>query len=198
MSSRVFMGEDLCADDDWNKAAGDYTVAAFTLVSELRRYSSWALSIMHWFHPACRDLRRKLDKAREALAPHIERRQRIKMEKLARGEPSPFDDSIEWFEDEFQADYDPAISQITLSVVAIHTTTDLLRQTMIDIAQHPELFAALREEAIRVVGTHGLKKASLYNLKLMDSVVKESQRLKPIGLGTYSCCPRGFPNKTPS
>lgn len=38
----------------------------------------------------------------------------------------------------------------------------------------------MREEIIRVITEHGWRKTSLYNLKLMDSVLKESQRLKPV------------------
>ncbi|KAI8239423.1 Cytochrome P450 monooxygenase eqxH [Colletotrichum sp. SAR 10_99] len=56
---------------------------------------------------------------------------------------------------------------------------------MMDLAQHPELFQPLREELVRVLGTEGLKKSALNNLKLMDSVLKESQRLKPALLCTW-------------
>ncbi|KAJ0275931.1 hypothetical protein Brms1b_011792 [Colletotrichum noveboracense] len=56
---------------------------------------------------------------------------------------------------------------------------------MVDLAQHPELFQPLREELARVLGTEGLKKSALNNLKLMDSVIKESQRLKPALLCTW-------------
>lgn len=65
-----------------------------------------------------------------------------------------------------------------LSLVAIHTTSDLLQEAMIRIAQHPGLFKVLRDEIVEVLGKDGLKKTALYNLKIMDSVLKESQRLK--------------------
>ncbi|WYZ38065.1 hypothetical protein EsH8_II_001571 [Colletotrichum jinshuiense] len=55
---------------------------------------------------------------------------------------------------------------------------------MIQIARHPEFFQSLRREVIEVLSTHGLKKTALYELKLMDSVIKESQRMKPILLST--------------
>lgn len=71
-----------------------------------------------------------------------------------------------------------SIFRIGLSLVAIHTTSDLLQEVMIRIAQHPELFEVLRNEIVEVLGRDGLKKTALYNLKTMDSVLKESQRLK--------------------
>lgn len=67
------------------------------------------------------------------------------------------------------------------------TTTDLINQTMIQILLHPEIIKPLREEIIQVVAEQGgWKKQTLYNLKLMDSVIKESQRLKPITIITMA------------
>ena len=117
-----------------------------------------------------------------ALEPHLQRREKIKAAALARGESSPFNDSIEWYEQEGST-LNPAINQVSLSVVAIHTTTDLLCEAMINIATHPELFKPMREEVVRVLSSQGLKKTALYELQLMDSVLKETQRLKPIQLG---------------
>lgn len=54
---------------------------------------------------------------------------------------------------------------------------------MLQIARHPEIFQPLRDEVVEVLGKQGLQKISLYNLKLMDSVFKEAQRLKPILIG---------------
>ncbi|KAI8303521.1 Cytochrome P450 monooxygenase [Colletotrichum sp. SAR11_240] len=122
----------------------------------------------------------------DVLKPHIERRNAKKAQAVASGDTTAtFDDAIEWFSQIFKGKYDPATQQITLSLVAIHTTSDLLQQTMVDLAQHPELFQPLREELVRVLGTEGLKKSALNNLKLMDSVLKESQRLKPALLCTW-------------
>ncbi|TDZ54988.1 Cytochrome P450 monooxygenase eqxH [Colletotrichum trifolii] len=69
-----------------------------------------------------------------------------KADALARGDKATlFDDAIEWFEQAFDGDYGPAIQQVTLSLVAVRTTSDLLQQTMVDLACHPELFQPLRE-----------------------------------------------------
>lgn len=56
-------------------------------------------------------------------------------------------------------------------------------ETLFNIAQHPDLFQPLREEITNVLTAEGFKKTALYNLKLMDSVIKESQRLRPVLLG---------------
>ncbi|KAG6288684.1 hypothetical protein E4U46_003091 [Claviceps purpurea] len=57
-------------------------------------------------------------------------------------------------------------------------------KVMLDIACNPELVEPLRKEIISVLGVAGWSKHSLYQLKLMDSVLKESQRLKPIAIAS--------------
>jgi hypothetical protein len=53
-----------------------------------------------------------------------------------------------------------------------------------DLCGKEDLIQALRDEVITVIGEEqGWKKATLYKLKRMDSTLKESQRLKPIGIG---------------
>lgn len=182
MSTRVFMGAELCRDKGWIKAAADYTAAAFSIGWELSHWPRWSRPLVHWFLPGCWEVRRLLTQARRVLKPHLDRRNARKIDALARGDKNVvFDDSIEWIEDVKGAgNFDPATEQISLSLVAIHTTSDLLQQTMIDLARNQHLIEPLREELVRVLGAEGLKKTALYNLKLMDSVIKETQRLKPV------------------
>ncbi|RGP79184.1 putative cytochrome p450 monooxygenase lova [Fusarium longipes] len=185
MSSRVFMGEDLCRDEKWLEVSSDYTVQLFQTADTLRKYPRWVRPYVHWFLPSCQTLRKQLQVVRAHLQPHIDRRNAAKQEAIAEGRSSPFDDAIEWFEKEYDNKSDPAIEQIRLSLVAIHTTTDLLSETMFNIALHPELLKPLREEIASVLSEEGVKKTSLYNLKLMDSVIKESQRMRPVTLGSF-------------
>ncbi|KAE9566254.1 Cytochrome P450 monooxygenase eqxH [Colletotrichum fructicola] len=180
MSTRVFMGGELCQDDEWIKASSEYTAAAFGVGWELGYYPRWSRPYVHWFLPSCWRVRRLLADCRRILKPHLERR------KVKKSQGVQFDDSIEWFEEVYKnRKYDPATEQITLSLVAIHTTSDLLQTVLIDLARNPELIQPLRDELARVLPAEGLKKTALYNLKLMDSVIKESQRMKPVLLSTW-------------
>ncbi|KAK1983700.1 cytochrome P450 [Colletotrichum cereale] len=181
LSTRVFMGEELCRNEDCVRATGNYTTAAVYAGAELNQYPRWARPFIHWFFPSCWGVRSLLAKCRKTLKPHLERRNA-----LVRGDTSvAFDDSIQWYEQECKDKFDPATEQISMSLVAIHTTSDLLQQTMLDLTCNPELFGPLREELVRVLRSEGLNKTALYNLKLMDSVIKESQRLKPALLSTF-------------
>ncbi|KAJ0108738.1 cytochrome p450 [Diaporthe amygdali] len=184
MSTRIFMGEEMCRNEEWVGAVSDYTRIAFDTANMLRTWPGFMRPIVHWFLPSCQEVRAKLAVARRILQPVVEERKALKAEALARGETLPvFDDAMGWFEKEYGPDHDPVNLQIMLSIVAIDTTTDLLQQTILQIARHPEVVQPLRDEVVEVLGKQGLKKTSLYNLRLMDSVFKEAQRLKPILIG---------------
>lgn len=180
ISSRIFIGQELCRSKQWLEASRAWTHVAFQAVFTLRAYPRFWRPWIHWFIPCVNDSRRKLKLCREVLQPYIDKRNIVKAEAIARGEPSPFDDSIEWFEQENKTDFDPAQKQLQLIVAAVHTTTDLLVVALVNIAKNPEIIGPLREEIISSLSEEGLKISAFEKLKLMDAVFKESQRLKPI------------------
>lgn len=227
VSTRIFMGEELCRNEEWLNESALFAACAFNAVEVLRH---WPSILRPWVAPfiaECRETRARIARCREIMEPYVTARRVAKAKALAEGVKSPvYDDSLEWFEKEYGR-YDAATSQyvslytlstdtdihasstpfpefnhsctswfyhdisnenellfrITLSIAAIHTTSDLMSEIMTQLARHPEMFQPLRQEVVEVLSRDGLKKTALYNLKLMDSVIKECQRLKPITLG---------------
>jgi cytochrome P450 len=151
-------------------------------VKKLRLFPKFSRPIVHWFLPECRLVRRLLNEARVIIQEVLDRRRAEKIAAAAEGRPIPRpEDAVEWAEAESKDDpYDPAVFQIALSMAAIHTTADLLTQTLMNLVQRPGLIDDLRAEIIEVFKAEGWTKPALFNLKLMDSVLKETQRLKPI------------------
>jgi cytochrome P450 len=94
---------------------------------------------------------------------------------------------MQWMEESAEGrPYDPAVAQLSFSLAAIHTTSDMLTQALLDLCGKDDLIKELREEIVTVIQGEGWKKTTLYKLKLMDSVLKESQRLKPVSIGELS------------
>ncbi|KAI0410935.1 cytochrome P450 [Xylaria grammica] len=182
LSSLVFLGQKLCRNDDWLKITSQLPVDLFYAAYKLRMYPKLLRPLVHWFLPECQRIRSELAQARSIITPVIKQRQVEKRKALGEGLPVPtYDDAIDWAEEESKRiKYEPATFQVGLSVAAIHTTTDLLSQTILELLTHPELIQPLRDEAVEVLRIHGWTKAGLYNLKLMDSILKETQRVKPI------------------
>ncbi|KAK2006288.1 cytochrome P450 [Colletotrichum eremochloae] len=182
ISARVFLGEELCRNPAWLNIAVSHIRTGFMAALSLRMFPAFARPFVHWFLPPCRELRFQVRKARELIRPIIERRRSEKAAPIARGEaPMEYNDGIEWSDAYANGRvFDRVDLQLGLSIAAVHNTTDLLSQVVYDLAGDPGMLERLREEAVQVIGTMGWSKTSLYNLKLHDSVIKESQRIKPI------------------
>ncbi|KAI1820163.1 cytochrome P450 [Xylaria intraflava] len=185
MSSRVFLGNELCRDDAWLAISKGYALNMFAAIRRFQHYPPQLRKLMQWFIPECKVVRGQFNAAADILDPIIAARHKLKNDARAAGKEMPsFNDALEWAQKEAAlkgCTFDMTTFQLMLSVVAIHTSTDLLVQTMLDLAQHPEAMQPLRDEIAGILKADGWKKTSLYNMKLLDSVLKETQRLKPVG-----------------
>jgi cytochrome P450 len=76
--------------------------------------------------------------------------------------------------------YDPTLTQLRLAYAAVHTTSDMMTKVLSAICEHDELVKPLREEIVAVVKEHGWTEAALAKMLLLDSVLKETQRLEPL------------------
>lgn len=185
----MFLGEELCRNEAWLRISREYATTVFPATDILRVYPAGIIrSIAARVLPICRAAQAQVAEARSILQPVLDRRAAAKAAAAADGKVLEFNDAIDWFENaatKTKAKYDPAAMQLFLSIVAIHTTSDLMSQIMTDLAAHPEIIDDLRKEIKDVLSDGGWKKTTLTNMKLLDSVIKESQRLKPIQLGKF-------------
>ncbi|KAK6206958.1 cytochrome P450 [Colletotrichum tabaci] len=180
VSALVFLGPELCRDPVWLDITINYPSKAMAAAKVLRSYPSPIRRLVHWFLPCCRELRRMLRMARLAIEP-IQRRRR-EQEAGAGGAAS--DNALAWIEKLASRQKDStaqtaAFQQLGLSILANASSTDLISQNILDLCRNPELIEPLRDEVLRET-SGGWKTSSLYGLRLMDSVLKETLRLKPI------------------
>ncbi|CAH0046014.1 unnamed protein product [Clonostachys solani] len=186
VSSRIYLGDELCHDERWLAITKLYTTHFFTAATKLRMYPSNVRRLVHWLIPECKLLRSQFNDAQQILQPIVNHRRGLRRATLATGESVPeFGDALGWVEREAAAKSvhcNPSIFQLLLSTVSINTTADLLEQCMLCIAQYPSIISPLREEICHVLRHRGWSKSSLASMKLLDSVIKESQRLKPTSI----------------
>ena len=124
MSSKVFLGDELCHNERWLGITVNYALVGMRGVQILRMFPYYLRDLVHWFIPACREARALLNEARELITPVLEKRRAQKNNSEAEGKKATkFNDAIEWYEQVSKgAYYDAAIAQLTLSLAAIHTT----------------------------------------------------------------------------
>lgn len=134
---------------------------------------------------SCRKVQRELREAERIIIPVLEERGITKEAASKEGRTLPrYNDAMEWLEQVAKGrSYDLAAIQLTFSVAAIHTTSDMMTQAIYDLCGREELVQELRDEIVSVISKEGWKKTAMYKLQVMDSFLKESQRLKPINIG---------------
>jgi cytochrome P450 len=171
LSSRIFLPEPLCHDADWLRIATEYTVDFFAAAYALRMVPVALRPIMHWFLPQTRKTRKDVEIATRLIEPELRRRRKeyAQAEKEGRQIKKPVD-ALTWME---------------TALGAIHTTANTFVMAVYDLIERPEYVKLLREEVEAHWDGGALTKSVLYNLKLMDSFMKESQRLNPVTLGMY-------------
>ncbi|KAJ3940979.1 uncharacterized protein N0V96_008854 [Colletotrichum fioriniae] len=163
-------------------------VNTFSAAEILRQYPSYLRHIACYFIPQCRLLKEQVAEARRVLNPVLEKREWEKKMALSEGRTEPsYKDAIQWVMEESQGSpFDPVGAQLGLSIVAIHTTTDLATETMLRLMVRPKLMEDVRAEIVAVLRKEGWTKSALFNMKLLDSVIKEAQRLKPTTSATMN------------
>lgn len=158
-----------------------------------------ALNIRQWPHflrplayrlmPQCRELENDCKRSFDIINPVLSKRRLEVEERKKKGlEPKKYMDAMQWMEDAAKGRwYDPAASQMAFAIAANFTGADSLSNALLHICADQKLVEELRAEIIEVLGGEGgLNKQALTKMHLMDSVLKEQQRLKPIAVGKFS------------
>lgn len=140
--------------------------------------------LAYWVNPKSKSLRDAVRDARQMINPELKKRQAAVDAAKAEGrKPPKVADTLGWMYDIMKGrmDVDYVGGQLSLTMAAIHTTTESTCAALIDICQHPEAADEMRKEVIDVLSKDGWAKTSLYKLRLMDSFLKEGQRVRPMG-----------------
>lgn len=182
ISSRVFLGKDLCRNKRWLEISKTYAVDIFIVSLIMRCCPSFLRPIVYWVIPQSRSIRKAVRDTHSIIDPEMQRRKGAIDEALRDGRKLPNTaDSLGWMYEGSRGDpnVDYAAGQLAMNLAAIHTTTETTCTALLDICEYPDLAARLRQEIVEVISEFGWTKTSLYKLRLMDSFLKESQRFRP-------------------
>lgn len=178
VSSRVFVGPELCANKDWLDVSVNFTGHAMTAVEALAKWPSFSRPFVYRFLPEVRNTRKEFARAEQILAPVFKKRREQNRKAREAGEAgSKVADTIGWYDEVAKGQpYNEAQAQIGLSLAAIHTTSEMVSGVITDLCDHPECFDPVRQDMEAAIREHGWTKKALQNMKLVDSLMKESQR----------------------
>ncbi|KAI1100328.1 cytochrome P450 [Jackrogersella minutella] len=211
ISGAIFIGPELCRSDDYLKASIGYTLDFINAVSKLKQWRGQWRWLGRYFTPEVDKLFTERKKAHAFLRPVIEQRRAA----MAAGRELP-DDTLQWMlnkVDEFGLSDDKlAETQLNLSMAAIHTTTLTVTMILYDLVVRPDVIEEVRKEVRTVLAANNgvMTSHALFEMKLLDSVMKESQRVnpgsmvrfqryvaKPVTLSDGTHLPAGYMLETP-
>ncbi|KAJ6459072.1 cytochrome P450 [Mycena sanguinolenta] len=194
-TNRLFVGLPLCRNQAYLNISIGYTVAVFKRCHILSLFPRWIRPIIGpLMSPKKEADRRTL----EFLGPIISERL-AKEEELGPDWPDKPNDLISWLmQDAAPADKTvPALAHrvLIVNMAAIHTSTMTLVNVLLDLTTYPSHIQSMREEVERVIMQEGWTKAALNSMHLVDSFIRESQRLNgssPVALTRKVVAKDGF------
>ncbi|CAG8952503.1 hypothetical protein HYFRA_00009606 [Hymenoscyphus fraxineus] len=180
---RVFVGLDLCRNDDWRAACKGFSTSAIQTAAILMGYSWWKRPLAAPFVKEYRELKKHITKLQAHLDTLLNARlSHGKAQHSDGGEPPK--DFIDWWLDNApkakrEDSYALTLGMIQLNIAGIQSTGMVVMQALFDLASRPEYTTALLSELSHVTHSTGsteLTPSSISKLVKLDSFLKESQR----------------------
>ncbi|KAJ0311102.1 hypothetical protein COL516b_001805 [Colletotrichum fioriniae] len=184
LSTLVFLGKRFTKNKEWLYICTQYPQGIFGAIGGLLSTPKFLRPALYRFLPQIIALKKYGEVARTLIVPEIEERRRLR----DAGADVKFNDALEWYYKNSskrgkEEDFDAVSAMISLAFASTHTTVDLLCNVLYDLAAHPECISPMREEIDKVLTEDGgWKKTTLYKMRLMDSFLKETQRMNPVQL----------------
>lgn len=177
-TSRVFVGPELCQNEEWLRTATGYTLDVHKASEELFTYPAIVRPLVVLFLRSYRQLRGRFGVARRLLLPAFKER----TSKNGIGNQ----DMLQWLVDAAQGrDSEPdrlVKRMLFLNMAAIHTTATTATNMLLDPCARPEYIDILRQEMTTAIQEDGgIKPSTLPKLKKLDSFMRESRRLNTLG-----------------
>lgn len=171
VSGSVFIGSELCRREEYLHASINYTVDAFRAIGKLKKWHKLLRPVGQYFTPELKKIAEHRQAARKFLIPVISQRRAL----MADGGELP-DDMLQWMMNKAEklniSDIQLADAQLSLSMAAIHTTTNAANDALCELVVRPEVMADIRTEVRRVLKDHNgvVSNQAIFDMKLLDSV----------------------------
>ncbi|PSN58628.1 cytochrome P450 monooxygenase-like protein [Corynespora cassiicola Philippines] len=187
VSGRVFVGPELCEDQQYLECATNYTLNLIEAVTAIKQLRPWMRPFMASRTSEIRRLRQREKRLVEYLYPLIKQRQEATKDP---GWEKP-DDMMQWMLDRGAKDNTSAEQyakyQLSLIFAAIETTSLTATNIFYTLAATPEYIGPLREEICSVLAEHEghITTKALQQMEKLDSYMKEVNRFYPPGITSF-------------
>ncbi|OHF00854.1 cytochrome P450 [Colletotrichum orchidophilum] len=187
-SGRIFIGPELCRNEEYLDAAIYYTVDLMKAVRRVANITPWLRPFTAARTPEVKKVHYRVEEADKFLRPVVTARKEA--------EKSPDyqkpDDMLQWIMESQKKfgqknDRELARYQLGISFAAIHTTTVTTANALYTLAAMPELVPMLRDDIQQALSeSNGVfTSGAMQNMKKLDSFLKETMRFYSLGSTTF-------------
>lgn len=189
---RTWVGLPLSRQDAWIKATTTYMTDVATAANAIR---AWPKSLRPLIAPLLNEVKSLKNNRSDVIRmikpliqEHFRAGSALAGEKEEKdGQKTPGGELFVWLTQRYKGSATAekvARDELMATFSSLYTVTATFTQALFDLAARPEYLEPLREELAQVLtGDPTLtNKVSLLKLKKMDSFIKESQRMNPLGL----------------
>ena len=177
------VGPELCHNQEWLRLSIETTMATAAAAQTIRaKYPPRWRWLAAWFHPGAKAIYANRKAALRLIEPIVRKRQAA----AKAGFQKPMD-GIQWLLDAKGAKKSPqdiADQQLFLSIASIHTTAASITAIFYDLINQPRYHVDLIQEIKSTLAEENAwNEQNIRKLRKLDSFMKESQRINPIGYG---------------
>ncbi|KAI1746640.1 cytochrome P450 monooxygenase [Xylaria castorea] len=176
-SSYMLGGAALSRSDEWINVAIEFTTAFYFGAKKLKELPRWTRHVAKYFIPEVRETWKHHAVAQKLALPLLK--------EYATAEPSIDNcNLLYWMKHDAKSyeNNDKFIASVLpkVTAAAIHTSAAAPAQLIFDLCERPEYISMLRKEIVDNLDDEGkIRKGGFYKLRILDSVMKESQRFSP-------------------
>ncbi|KAK2670479.1 Cytochrome P450, E-class, group IV [Fusarium oxysporum f. sp. vasinfectum] len=189
VSGRVFVGPELCRNEEYIDAAVNYTIDVMTAAYIVSWVPQWLRPIVAPFLPQTKQLHKRLEVSISLLRPVITARQAASDDS---NNEKP-DDMLQWLMDSQRNNGEVNVQklaemQLAAIFAAIHTTSLVTTNAFYTLASMPEIVPVLQDDVKQALeATNGeFTTSSLQNMKKLDSFLKEILRFHTLGASSFN------------
>ncbi|KAH6627324.1 cytochrome P450 [Chaetomium tenue] len=184
ITARSLVGPELCDNQEWQDIILGFTNSAFKASHGVRaRYHPWTRWLAKYFDGDVKDVYRYRKRAGNLLRPILETR-KAEYKARGKGEKVKHEDGIQWILDAYHSTGSTltpdklAQDEFIITIASIHSSAATALSILYDLMDRPECLVEIQEEISKVLKQYGSwTRQSLAALRIMDSFMKESQRV---------------------
>jgi cytochrome P450 len=184
VTARSLVGPELCDSQEWQDIILGFTNSAFKASHGVReRYHPWTRWTAKYLDQDVKDVYRIRKRAGNLLRPILDAR-KAEYKARTRGSKSKHDDGIQWLLDAYRSTGsvitpDKLVQdEFIITIASIHSSAATALSILYDLMDRPDSMIEIQDEISTVRQQYGSwTRQSLGALRIMDSFMKESQRI---------------------